>query len=247
MLAQPPQANFTNTFDIADEKAADGDVLMSTDKGIVRADSSYSTRIFGVLQENPVAVYRSSNLGAQPVARTGVGMVNLTTVNGSIQKGDFLTSSDIAGKAQKATQSGYVLGSALADFNEGSGEKITVDGRTVYSGKVEVALRIEYAEINSSRNFARLLDAFNEALFKNLQNPEEFTQIIRYILAGLVILLSFVLGYLSFTRSSLKSIEAIGRNPLARGSIMMSLALHIGLTIATIAIGVGLAILLVRL
>lgn len=241
------EQSYTTTYTISDADAVDGDILFQTDSKIIRASDSYSAQIFGVYQKLPVVVYRNGDASKVPIAREGFAEVNVTTLNGDIKKGDYITSSTAKGKGQKATQSGYVLGIAQEDFGSSNGTQTTINGKTVASGQIQVSVRIEYAEINTSRGLARLLDYFNAALFKNLQNPAQFAQIVRYLFAGIIAATAFAIGYLTFSRSLVRAIEAVGRNPLARTTIMASLILNIALVVFVTLVGAGLAILLIRL
>src|SRR4051794_9829294 len=101
------------TYNVIDPAAADGDIMVSTDKGLTRANVESTNTLFGVFQSNPVVVYKSIDDTKKPVSRAGVAAVNVTTLTGDIKEGDFITSSTIPGKGEKAIQSGYVIGIAL--------------------------------------------------------------------------------------------------------------------------------------
>jgi hypothetical protein len=252
LLSTPTNAitneqSYTTTYTIKDSSTTDADIISTNNGDLSRAKDPYSSQIFGVVQNLPVVVYRNGDAGKIAVARDGLAEVNVTTFNGDIKKGDYITASEIDGKGQKATQSGYVLGTANEDFGSTDGTQISHGGKNYASGRIQVSVRIEYAEINTSRGLQRLLDYFNAALFKNLQNPAQFTQIIRYLFAGIIATLAFAIGYLTFSRSLARSIEAVGRNPLARTTIMASLILNIALTVFVTLVGAGLAILLIKL
>jgi F0F1-type ATP synthase membrane subunit c/vacuolar-type H+-ATPase subunit K len=247
LLATTNEQSYSTTYAVQDSQATDGDILFSKDGSLIRANNAYSSQIFGAAQKLPVVVYRNGDPNKLAIAREGLAEVNVTTLNGEIKKGDYITASEIEGKGQKATQSGYVLGVSQENFSNSDGTQLTHNGNTYASGKIQVAVRIEYAEINTSRGLQRLLDYFNAALFKNLQNPAQFTQLIRYLFAGIIATLAFAIGYITFSRSLARSIEAVGRNPLARSTIMASLILNIALTVFVTLVGAGLAILLIRL
>src|SRR5437660_3784326 len=163
------QQSYTTTYAVQDTSAADGDILFTDNGNLIRATDSYSAKLFGVVQKLPVVVYRNGDPAKLAVARDGLATVNITTFNGEIKKGDYITSSEIQGKGQKATQSGYILGTANEDFGNTDGTQLNYNGKSYASGQIQVNVRIEYAEINTSRGLPRLLDYFNAALFKNLQ------------------------------------------------------------------------------
>ena len=188
-----------------------------------------------MLQDKPLLVYKSLDQKGKPVVRAGIAYVNVSNAaGGTIKKGDYITSSEKPGVGQKSTISGYVLGVALGDL-------------TGASGKIPVAVRIEYAELTNTRSVLRLLDYFNLAAFQSVQNPERASQFVKYGSAGLIVVASLILSFLIFARSIGKSIEAIGRNPLAKSAIQLSLIINAALTIITILIGVGAAFLILQL
>lgn len=246
-ISSAQNLDLTYTYDLSDNQAISGDVIASSDKGLVRADTSYTPKIFGILLKEPTVVYKSLDDTQQSIARAGVAIVNVTNLNGEIKKGDYITSSPIVGKGQKSTQSGYSIGVALSDFDGSAGEKVNFDSKQYTSGQVQVALRIEFTELSNPRSVARLLDFFNIALFQNLQDSRKSIELVKYLAALIVVVASIVLGFLVFARSVPKSIEALGRNPLAKNAIQFSIILSILLTVLTSLLGIGAAYLILRI
>lgn len=237
----------TNVYDIADKEVVDGDLIISTSEGFIRANRPFDVRLFGVIQSNPIAVARRADNSGTPIVRGGTALVNVTTTNGPIKKGDFLTSSELPGKAQRSNVSGYALGVALKDFDGSEGEKVPFKETEVVTGKIPAAIKIEYVELTGSRSLGRTFDYFNNAFFSNVQDPERFTQIIRYIMAGMAVLISFAVAFFTFSRSLPKAMEAIGRNPLAANTIRISIVLNIVFTIGVGLVGVIAAIIIIKL
>lgn len=236
----------TSVYEITDTDAVEGDIITATDKGLVRANIGFDPKTFGVIQENPLLVYRTEIKG-KPVVRSGVAQVNITTLNGPIKYGDYITASTIAGKGQKATESGYTFGIALAAFTgEGAPQTDGPRGK-VASGKIPVAIRIEYTELSSPRFAGRLFGFVGTALLENVSDPKQIGNVVRFIAAGLIVLLSFTFGFLTFSRSIAKSIEALGRNPLARSAIQLSIIINIALLVVTGIIGIVASILIIKL
>lgn len=233
--AQATSIDIAALYDVADEEAIEGDILMFSDNGIVRANLSYTNKIFGVLQETPLLVYRDVDSSGLPVARSGVVEVNITNEGGAIKPGDYITSSSTnPGKGQKAAVSGYVLGIALDEFSDAE-------------GRIRVAMRIEYAELTNTRSILRLFDLFNVAVSQSANDPQGAAQLIKYVAAGLIVLGSLLVSFLVFARSISKSVEAMGRNPLAKNAIQLSIIINAALTILTILIGLGAAYIILRL
>lgn len=244
------QLEVAETFDVP-EGAVSGDIVSYTDKGVVLSNREGDDKVFGVIDTDPLIVYRRQDNSGMPVVRNGSTLVNVTTINGPIKTGDFITTSAMPGKGQKAVNSGYIVGVALQDFAETDGEAVnyTPEGgaaRQVRSGAINMAIKIEFAELNTARNANRLLDAVNAAFFRNTQNPEQFVNILRYILAGLAVLISFLIGFFTLARTLPKGIEALGRNPLARTTIQFGIILNIIFTVGIALAGIVAAVILLR-
>ncbi len=240
-LARPALAadigGVAGTYVINDPAAVTGDIMVNTPDGFKLAKIPYDNNLFGVLSDTPVVVVHTGEADSRPIVQAGIVTVNVTTFNGAIKKGDYLTSSTIPGKAQKADRSGYLLGVALSGY---SGAKNEV-------GQIPVSMRIEYGELTTARNANRLLEYLGASFFSNVNNPEQFGIIIRYILAGLILIASFGFGFVTFSRSLPRAMEAIGRNPLARHTIYMSMLLNVGLIIIVGIIGIAGALMIIRL
>lgn len=236
----------TSVYEIADTDAVEGDIVTATEKGLVRANIGFDPKIFGIIQEQPLLVYRTQVKG-KPVVRSGVAQVNVTTLNGPIKYGDYITSSAVLGKGQKASESGYVLGMALAAFDGTGAPQIDSTRGKVSLGQIPVAVRIEYAELTNPRFAGRLFGFIGTALLENVSDPKQIGNVVRFIAAGLIILLSFTFGFLTFSRSIAKSIEALGRNPLAKTTIQLSIIINIVLLVVTAIVGIVASILIIRL
>lgn len=225
-----------SVYEITDGQAVEGDIMVTAETGLVRASKSFDNKMFGVIQEQPLLVYRNQTVKGKPIIRSGTALVNVTALNGPIKYGDYVTSSSIAGKGQKVSESGYVLGVALDSF----------DGQAS-AGKIRIAIRIEYAELTNPRFAGRLFSFVGNSFLENIQDPKKLGEIIRYLAAGMVILLSFTFGFFTFSRSIFKGVEALGRNPLAKSTIQLSMIINIILLVVTGLIGIIASILIIRL
>ncbi len=236
LIPQPVlAAGLVSSYPIADQQAVNGDILTTSNQGLVRPTTDYDMHIFGVLTDTAEVILRSSDPTYKPVVQSGTVLVNVTNANGAIKKGDYITTlGKNPGKGQKASISGYVLGTAMEDFNSSNGQ-------------ISVNVNPTYAEISNARTLSRLLDYFTAGLFKNISDQGQFPVVMRYIIAGLIMLTSAGISFFTFSRSVPKAIEAIGRNPLARGSIMLSLAMSIGLVIATLVLGLVASVVILKL
>lgn len=237
--------NLTYTFDLIDKQANDGDIIISTEKGLTRATSPYSPRIIGVVQDNPLVVYRDPKKPGRPIERSGTVKVNVTDFTGPINIGDYVTSSVIPGKGQKALQSGFILGIATEALPKGKTTRNYEGHEVTNVGQISVAIRIGYIDINQDRSILRFLDAFLASLFQNVKDPEKFIQLTKYMLAAIALLLSLLVAAMTFIRASINGIQAIGRNPLAKRAIFVSIGLNMLLTLLTFSVGAGVALLLI--
>ena len=216
------------------EEAQNGDVVsFSPDqKGLVLSREAYDKRLFAVVATDPQIVYRTGE-GTQPLVRDGIAYVNVSTINGEIAAGDYVTSSPVPGKAQKATSStGHILGIAIDDFREDMGEKTDYEGQTIATGKIRVALAIGPVSpalflLKSASGATGALDQIGNALMKTFQEPDSGFVVMRYILAGFVVLLATTVSFRNFGKNITQGMEALGRNPLARREIEMMIIFNI--------------------
>ena len=86
-------------------------------QNVVRSTTQYQSNIMGVVSTSPGFVAGAYTPDSYPVALVGRVPVKISTENGAIHAGDYLTSASIPGYAMKATVAGRVLGTALQDFD----------------------------------------------------------------------------------------------------------------------------------
>lgn len=247
-----PQFNIARTLVIDDPEAIDGDIVTYgiEAKSLVRSAKSFDERMYGVLVANPVMVYRT--LPTLAVTRQGDAYVNVTTLGGAIVVGDYITSSPIAGKGQKAEGlAGYMLGVSMEAF-DGNGATGSANFQdTQYPmGTIKVSIGIGPASPIVSRaagGFLGTLKQVATAIMFNISSSKQAERIIRWILAILIILVVIYISYRTFGRNVTKGIEAIGRNPLAKGSIQAMITLNIILLGITVVAAVGLALVMISL
>lgn len=230
--AQSTPLGIATTYTIDDPEAVDGDLLCFTESTgkLVRCNKPYDEKIFGVLTATPQVVLRDG-AKSQPVIREGRASINVTTKNGTIKPGDYITTSDFPGRGQKATElTGYVVGRSLGTFSE-------------KEGRVEAALNIGPTVIFSKGN---ILDQLGLALVKNVQKPEGAALFIRYVTAGLTAILMTLFAFNNFAKNITKGIESVGRNPLARHQIQFIVIINIVLIAAVTLGGLILSLAIIR-
>lgn len=249
--AQIKQFNIAQTLTIGDAEAQDGDIMSlgTENETLVRAEKPYDERMYGVLVESPVMVYRTKD--TIPVTRYGDTFVNVTTLNGSIAVGDYITSSEIPGKGMKATDfTGYMLGVALASFAEADGTPVTVNGLTASQGRIRVSLGIgpaSPAQVKAAGGVFGTLRRLTDSVIFNLRTSRQLDRFIRYILAIIVLLITIIISFRTFGRNITKGIEAIGRNPLAKVSIQSMIVLNVIMILLVTLGGVILSLVIISL
>jgi hypothetical protein len=213
-------------LEVADPEAKTGDIISQTEKGLFRSSISYDENIIGVVGEKPILVFGKENPQTLPIVSFGETSVRVTNLNGEIKRGDFITSSEKPGLGQKATKNGWVIGKALEDFNQ-------------EEGMIRAEINIQYRVIEPLTTSVK---EFVSQIFKQLGRPENLPEVLKYIFALILGGGSFLIGFLTFAKALRQGIESIGRNPLAKRVIQLSLVLNlIGIIILTLA-GLGLAL-----
>jgi len=110
----------------------------SKNKPLKLSNSSYNDLLIGVYKEIDVTVIDLEGKHIKKthtVAKSGIAEVLYSSENGTINKGDLITSSSETGVAMKATKSGMILGIALEDTN-------------AENGLVKIRILIQYVSIN---------------------------------------------------------------------------------------------------
>jgi len=226
--AQITSSGIAVSTPVTDPDAQDGDIICTYQSGNARCNKEYDTAI----SDSPAAAIEDEDLqNSRLVISSGVSTVRVSSANGDISEGDFITTSQRSGIGVKADRNGYVLGMALENYESGDTNAI---------GRIQVMVNIHpTGSLTGSRG--NLLQFIREGLAVPVFDPVES---LRYILAVAIVLISFTLGMIYFGRASRAGIEAIGRNPLAKKVIQLTVFLNITLTIVIVMVGLGLAYLI---
>ena len=107
--------NYTSSQQLLPGQVVVGDKL--NPENVIESTNPYQSNIMGVVSTQPGFVAGAYTPDSFPIALVGRVPVQVSTENGPIHSGDYLTSSSIPGYAMKATTAGRVLGTALEDFN----------------------------------------------------------------------------------------------------------------------------------
>ncbi len=233
--AQVSSSGLAISSSIKDQDAKDGDIVCTYPDGTKRCNQEYDLSLFGVITDNPAAAMEDSDMeNSRLVLRSGIAGVRVTSLAGNIKEGDFITSSTKDGVGQKAVRNGYVVGVAMEPYDDANTDNI---------GKIQVLLNI-HPESRISGSRGNLLQFIRQGLAVPVFDPVES---LRYLLAVAIVLISFTLGMIYFGRASRAGIEAIGRNPLAKRVIQLTVVLNIVLTLIIVGVGLGIAYLILVL
>lgn len=219
----------------SDQPVEGGSVICTSVGGYKPCDDVYDSSMYGVITDSPPAYFETTDLdNSHYVVSSGITVVRVTAENELISAGDILTSSNLPGIAEKAVRNGYVLGVALEDYQPTDTAEI---------GKILVAINIHPA-VNLAGFRSNLIDALRSGVTSSVLEP---LASLRYILAALVVITSFILGFVYFGRVARAGIEALGRNPLASKSIQLSIVLNVILMIVIVLVGLGIGYLILVL
>ena len=213
----------------------DGDLVCSAQGGYKKCNKLNDSSLFGVVTSNPSAKFEVTGLDNPVfVLTTGKANVKVSSRNGNINEGDFVTSSEAEGVGQLASENGFVLGTALESYESGDANAV---------GKILVSISI-HPEVGLSSARSNLLQVIRQGATGAVLEPLDS---FRYLIAALVVITSFVMGFVYFGRVARSGVEAIGRNPLASRIIQFNMILHIVMSIVIVLIGLAIAYLILIL
>ncbi|MBI2484246.1 hypothetical protein HYV71_03625 [Candidatus Uhrbacteria bacterium] len=125
-------------FDEAEELEPGDVVAIETSRKVNKSSRHYQDTIVGVVSSAPALVFEGETLklapdpkeygrpGKVPVALAGRVLVKVSTENGFIRPGDYVTSSSQRGIAMKADKPGKAIGIALEEYSEEGEGKVLV-------------------------------------------------------------------------------------------------------------------------
>lgn len=239
VLAQETSSGIAISVPINDKSVQDGDIVSSKNNGYFLSDTPYDSSIFGVVTENPAVSFENlDSPNAKAVISSGKVYVRVSSINGNIKAKDLITSSTIKGVGQKATQNGFVLGTALESYSSNDPKKI---------GKLLVSFNPHYNSDTMPGTSAVRTNIFQT--IKNAASASSLSPLasLRYLLAAVIVIIAFILGFIYFGRVAMNGVEALGRNPLAGRLIQLSVVFNLLLTVGIMGIGLAIAYLILIL
>src|SRR3989344_1798569 len=116
-------ADLAEVYTTNDDSIESGDVVSldaSLKSGMKKSTSAYDNKVLGIVTTSPGLVIGGvdkEGVKALPIALSGRVPVKVSTMNGEIKEGDYLTTSIIPGVAMKATKAGPVIGMAMTSYD----------------------------------------------------------------------------------------------------------------------------------
>lgn len=217
-------------LELADSGAGEGDILTVSAEGLRRTKSAYEATMYGVVVVAPILSIEPKTDKTKAVLTSGTAKVKVAA-DDEIKIGDFITSSDKEGVGRKATKSGYVLGKAM----EGYGDKSK-------TGFITVEVNIGYADIGGA-GAGNLTGTFGTLLSRG----NNFQTFLRFGLAFLIGLVTLGGATYAFVRFVATGLVALGRNPLAKKTILGGMIVSSLVIVAVAASGVGVALAIINL
>lgn len=165
------------------------------------------------------------------VVTSGITSALVSDINGQVKSGDHITASPIVGVGMKATKTSMVVGAAQGDLSLASASTRVIKDlngkeKTVHIGSVSLLVTpalFEASNTDSSMVPSALQD-FASGVAGHTVSP------VRVLMAGLLVLLLFVVVSMLLYSSVHASIISIGRNPLSQRAVRKSL-FDVGITV----------------
>ncbi len=209
--------------------------------------------IFGVVISSGDATVTLSNPGVNQtyVATSGRYDVLVSTQNGAIKPGDYITISSLAGVGMKAASAqSLVLGKAITPFNGGSDTETTAtlngsNGKvTVKLGHVQVDVSVAHNPLYEKQDQAGVPKVLSKAAQLVTNRPVSAFR----IYASLAVIGASLLIAGSILYAGVRTgMTAVGRNPLAKKTIFRSLIQVTLMSLIVFVIGVFAVYLLLRI
>ena len=224
-------------------------------KEVIALDEAHARDMLGVVtaaNDAPVSLASPSDQRQVYVATTGQYNVLVTNQEGAIKTGDFITISAIHGIGMRATEDNeIVIGKALAAFDG----KTSVDGRatvkavngderTVAVGHILVDISIAHNPFYKNNKTDGVPSFLAKAASVVSDQPVGALR----IYAGLAVIIVCIMtaGFVIYAGVR-NGMVAVGRNPLAKSSIMRSLIQVLIISLIIFIIGIIAVYLLLRL
>jgi F0F1-type ATP synthase membrane subunit c/vacuolar-type H+-ATPase subunit K len=244
VLAQTTDFGVAYGVIIEDQPLQDGQLVSLVNGRYQLSRTEYDRDMIGVVDLSPdLLLDFTGDSQSVPIVATGQVYVLVGNQQGDIEAGDWITSSQTPGIGMRADRDlGPVIGQALEAFPANAGQP----------GLVLVMLSRNQGIGGRDDETPSFMDVLNRMLIELLNLSQDTAEarifdLIRYILAAIVIIISIVFAYMTFGKVARSGVEAVGRNPLAKTSILTGVLFNISIGAVIILSGVGVAYLIIKL
>lgn len=220
--------------------------IVSFENNVYRlSNKAYDAKIVGVVVEQADIIVEEVNAqqGSTLMLDRGEARILVNGETGNISPGDLLTSSSIQGQAMKADKDGIVVAIALEEFlpenpSDTSLIRALVDIRFTTVGDTFSADSIGLSDQGMVSSLQRTV---SEIIGLGSRGLAGTSPIFRYTLATIIVAIAFVSGFMLFGRIALRGVEALGRNPLARKTIIVGIVVNSVFTVLLVSFAIILA------
>lgn len=210
----------------------------SSDK-VILAASSNAGNLLGVVVNatNSSLSISSGKSNEVQIATSGTLDILVSTINGNISQGDYITASPISGVGMKATGNVRVVGIAQGDLNNTNGSKETYtdkDGKkqSVVLGQIPVLVSVS----NYFKEPDKTLIPLAVQSVANALAGRTVSTVPILISAGIFLVTIIVVVSIIFSMVR-ASIISVGRNPMSQSAIYRDLIQMSALVLAILAVG----------
>lgn len=213
----------------------------SKPKTVKAAPASKENEMFGVVVDPSDAPFTLNGSGQQVfVASSGIYRVLVSTVNGVINPGDYISMSTINGVGAKATAvQSTTLGQAESGFNGTTSVISNSGGQAI--GRIYVNISIQKNPFANNDP----IPVFLKRLAVSLANKP--VPVVRIYVAFVIFLITAISALTILWSGIRSSLVSLGRNPLSRHTIMGGLYKVIFTGLSVFAIGLAGVYLLLKL
>jgi hypothetical protein len=244
VLAQQfsPTVGIAITLKSSDQSEAKTGLIVAKDPNEYYLTRSYKDpNVAGVITDNTDFLYTTeNNKDKTTLAVDGVTDVWVSNTLGEIKYGDFITTSTQTGIGVKALENGSVVGYAMEAAPAGSEPhliKVKLTLTDSWTGDIPQQNQSLFRQ--SGNTFSKLLNSVES---EALQGSRGFL----YIIVLIIVILASIFGFMTFGRIAVNGIYAVGRNPLAKTTIVRTILINSFITILFTLASFIIALLIIR-
>lgn len=242
-------------FYVVDPSTRTGMVMSvsQNDKNVAEpAIEETAPALVGVLGDQPTSFDIQD--GQKNILTGGVRDTLVSTINGDIKKGDYITASFVRGIGAKLNGSGWVIGIAQSDFDSSSAGAVatSVDDqagsqRTVHIGKVPVLIKVLYyddSEPLKERDISFIPESF-QSVIDSIAGKRASQMAV--LMAGILLLAGLLIAGIIVYSAIKNGIVSTARQPLAKQAIVRRMVESCLIALGIIIISIFGALVIIRI